>query len=178
MKFVDILFFGAVGAWLYSKREGESAKDKKINGNDKPNPNFGCPPATTDIGLNTNNRQIAIDDFMYGPPNPALPSQKFWSRLAQVWRREPTQETIEEIKTMRCANCSFFDVSPQMQSCLPPNPDSYDKEGLSDKGVFGYCWPHAFKCRSDRTCKTWAGGGPIKANDVSTVWYKKTFSEK
>ena len=36
--------------------------------------NMACPKPTQDIGLNTKNRQLAIDKYLYGPPNPQQPS--------------------------------------------------------------------------------------------------------
>ncbi len=47
-------------------------------------------------------------------------------------------------------------------------PGSVQKDG-----VLGYCWMHKFKCHSARTCYTWAAGGPIEENDVSTEWAEK-----
>ena len=147
MNLLNIAAIGIVGAYFLRKKENRVDIAKKSEpGNEKPNPKFRCPPPTLDIALNTRNRQNAIDNFLYGPPNPALESMQYWKRLAEVWQKEPTMETLKEVQTMRCANCSFFDESPQMLECLPPNPDEYDKEGLeSTRAVFGYCWPHAFK---------------------------------
>lgn len=176
MKFRDIILTGLV--LTYIKDKFSKKKEETIEGNKEANPNFSCPPSTQNIELNTRNRQIAIDKFLYSPPNPQLPSIQSWSRLAEVWGyKNPTAEQLKEIKSMLCDNCVAFDVSPQMKECLPPNPDSYDKEGLSSDSAFGYCWMHNFKCRNDRTCKTWAGGGAITSNDASTIWYQKAFSK-
>ena len=36
----------------------------------------GCPPATQNIELNLKNRQKAIDEYHYGPLNPAEPNDE------------------------------------------------------------------------------------------------------
>jgi len=132
-----------------------------------------CPEATQSIGVNTRNRQIAIDLFLYGPLNPALPSTGYWRRLAAVWSRnqEPTPEAIQEAKSARCGNCGVFDVSPGMRRCLPPidTADDYDTFAVESDSVLGYCWAHHFKCASTRTCKTWVAGGPIKTDARSPL---------
>ena len=136
-----------------------------------------CPRATKSVKLNTLNRQKCIEDYQYGPPNPALPNEQYWYDYAKKWLKgkEPTANEIEQFKTMRCWNCSAFDISPRMMKCLPPvdENDNYDLQGLSTNTVFGYCWMHHFKCRSERTCYTWAGGGPIKTDETSMKWTEK-----
>jgi len=54
-----------------------------------------CPEATRNIGVNTRNRQIAIDKFLYGPLNPAQPSESYWRRLASVWSRGSRVTDVE-----------------------------------------------------------------------------------
>jgi len=127
--------------------------------------NTTCPEPTRDIGLNTKNRQLAIDKYDYGPPNPQKPSLPFWKRLAKRWKRKPTRQAIEEVKSMRCGNCVAFDISPRMEACMP-GP-------VSKAGKLGYCWMHDFKCASLRTCATWAGGGPITEDKVSLDWQRR-----
>ena len=39
-----------------------------------------CPSATQNIELNLQNRQSAIENQGYGPMNPNLPNNKFWSK--------------------------------------------------------------------------------------------------
>lgn len=136
-----------------------------------------CPTATRDIGVNTRNRQIAIDRFLYGPLNPALPSETFWKSLASVWSRggRITENEIREAKSARCGNCGVFDISPGMRECLPPTntADDYDRFAVETDAVLGYCWAHHFKCASTRTCKTWVTGGPIKTDARSPLRRKE-----
>lgn len=156
----NILIFGYVGTKLY----------KLLS-------KGGCPKATKDVALNTRNRQLAIEHYMYGAPNPSMPSLDYYKALAKkVWGIEnPTSKQIQEIQNMRCWNCSAFDISPRMKKCLPPDNDAdeYDLMGMNPKSTFGYCWMHHFKCRSDRTCATWAGIKPITTNKKSLEWQEK-----
>jgi len=105
-----------------------------------------CPRATKDLELNTKNRNAAIKakHIQYGPLN--LSDEGYWVEYAKKWG--PTT-TAEEAKKSNCSNCIAFDISPRMQDCMPL------------EGDLGYCWMHDFKCHKDRTCYTWAAGGPI-----------------
>ena len=133
------------------------------------NQGAACPLPTQDIALNTANRQLTIDKYDYGPPNPSMPSRWYWKRLAsKVWRIPQTKisaRQLQDIKGMRCGNCVAFDISPRMERCMP-GP-------VSRAGKLGYCWMHSFKCASLRSCATWAGGGPITSDPVSLDWQKR-----
>ena len=76
-----------------------------------------CPTATQDVEINLENRQNALDTKEYGPANPGLDAeggnQEFWQRYADRFN-----DTIENVMTMRCGNCSFFDTSEEMQECI------------------------------------------------------------
>ncbi len=131
--------------------------------------NKSCPIATKDLPENTKNRQFAIQNYLYGPPNPQRPSVWYWKRLAvMVWNvpdNEVTEEQLEDIKSMRCSNCVAFDISDRMEKCMP-GPVTY-------AGKLGYCWMHDFKCASLRACSTWASGGPIDDDDTSYDWQNR-----
>jgi len=116
-----------------------------------------CPPAAGDVDLNTKNRNSTIKNHMYGPLNVDEPAD-YWKKIADKW------DTSEEAaKKSLCGNCVAFDISPRMKECMP-GP-------ISDKdGHLGYCWMHHFKCHSARTCDTWAKGGPIVKDTISTEW--------
>tara|TARA_R110000824_G_scaffold285090_1_gene473228 strand:+ start:3322 stop:3753 length:432 start_codon:yes stop_codon:yes gene_type:complete len=115
---------------------------------------FVCPPATQDASLNNENRQNAINEAKYGPANPGEENEKFWSFYADKWDTD-----IKEAKSMRCHNCSFFNVSPQMKDCMEQAivDDEYEQW---DAGGFGFCHKFDFMCRQERTCLSWASGGP------------------
>jgi len=121
---------------------------------------FSCPLPTKDLALNTNNRNDAIeaDHIHYGHLN--LNDEEYWKHLADHWKTD-----VSVAKKSLCGNCAAFDISPQMKECMPGS--------VQKDGVLGYCWMHKFKCHSARTCYTWAAGGPIEENDVSTEWAEK-----
>lgn len=120
-----------------------------------------CPEETTNLELNTKNRDKAIQakHIQYGPLN--LADEEYWKRLAKHWKT-----TLDVAKQSRCGNCAAFDISQRMSACMPG--ETSDKEGR-----LGYCWMHFFKCHSARTCYTWAKGGPIKQDSVSLDWQKR-----
>ena len=113
---------------------------------------LACPRATQDLKLNTKNRDAAIkaEHIRYGPLN--LSDESYWEDAAKHWKTTP-----EVAKKSKCSNCIAFDISPRMQKCMPLE---------SDKEL-GYCWMHDFKCHKDRTCFTWAKGGPITDDKTS-----------
>ena len=133
------------------------------------NPTQFCPIATRNLAINTKNRQLTIDKYMYGPPNPSAPADWYWKRLAsKIWRipkNKITAMQLQNVKSMRCGNCVAFDISPRMEKCMPG--------AVSQAGKLGYCWMHEFKCASLRSCATWAGGGPITDDNVSYDWQKR-----
>lgn len=124
-----------------------------------------CPVATFDLEINTLNRDDAIKakHINYGPLN--LTDEQYWEDLAAHWSNENRTTTPEVAKESRCKNCAAFDISPRMKECMPGEVDK--------DGYFGYCWFHNFKCHSERTCYTWAAGGPIEEDQISLDWQAK-----
>ena len=124
-------------------------------------PVLACPLPAKDLELNTKNRNAAIkaDHIQYGPLN--LSDESYWGRLADHWKTDE-----ETAKKSLCGNCVAFDISPRMDDCMPGSVSD-------EEGRLGYCWMHHFKCHSARTCYTWAAGGPIKDNKVSSEWASK-----
>ena len=121
---------------------------------------YVCPEPTQDLELNTKNRNAAIkaEHIQYGPLN--LSDEEYWDRAAEHWNTTP-----EVAKESRCGNCVAFDISPRMLECMPGS--------VQEDGRLGYCWMHHFKCWSERTCYTWAAGGPIDEDKVSYEWQEK-----
>jgi len=126
-----------------------------------------CPAATQDLKLNTKNRDAAIKEkhIQYGPLNVDEPGN-YWKDIADYWNT-----TENAAKKSLCGNCVAFDISPRMDDCMPGPVSDPD-------GRLGYCWMHHFKCHSARACRTWAKGGPIKTDDVSHKWQKKSKVEE
>ena len=119
-----------------------------------------CPPATQDIALNLENRKKAIDEYGYGPLNPALPNTKFWMRKVNEWNLD----SADEAKQSLCGNCAAFDVRQNTLDCIAQGIDSSNPEdaaGVIDAGELGYCKFLKFKCASQRTCDAWVTGGPL-----------------
>ena len=111
---------------------------------------MACPRATQDLKLNTKNRNAAIkaEHIKYGPLN--LSDEQYWVDAAKHWKT-----STEVAKESKCSNCIAFDISPRMEECMPL------------EGDLGYCWMPHFKCHKDRTCYTWAAGGPIYDDKTS-----------
>ena len=133
----------------YDEMMGEMKRDAEMS--------ESCPVATQDLEVNLQNRQDALDTKMYGPANPALDAeggnQEFWQKFADKFN-----DTVENVMTMRCGNCSFFDTSDTMKQCIEMGiGDEGDPEQAIDAGELGYCSALDFKCASQRVCVVWAG---------------------
>jgi hypothetical protein len=120
-----------------------------------------CPIATHDLDVNIKNRQVAIDKYTYGPANPEKPGA-FFLKIADIWGINE-----KEAKTMRCGNCSAFNVSDSMRKCISDGINDGDKDGMAviEKADLGYCEILHFKCAGTRTCKLWLTGGPLDNKD-------------
>ena len=124
------------------------------------NKSNGCPIATQDIHVNLDNRQHAIDEYMYGPLDPSEPNEQYWQQIADVWHMD-----IDKVKTARCNNCAAFNISYKMKQCMSegigsePSSDAMD---VVNAGQLGYCMLFKFKCAGARTCSAWVTGGPVK----------------
>ena len=93
-----------------------------------------CPAATQDAKLNSENKRKAARNpkIKYGHPSKVKELQK----LAK--------------NNKLCGNCAAFDVSKKMIKC----------GGANKKDTSGYCKMHDFSCAAEKTCLTWAPGGP------------------
>ena len=136
-----------------------------------------CPLPTQDLKMNTENRNTAIKakHIHYGPLN--LADEEYWEHIAEHW-----DTTADVAKQSTCGNCAAFDISPKMQECMPGEimpQEAVDaaRESGDPWQTLGYCWMHHFKCHSARSCYTWAAGGPITDDAVSTSWQSKSVSE-
>lgn len=124
-----------------------------------------CPTATLNTDINVKNRQHAIEVYLYGPANPAEP-EDHWEKLADVWDIK-----LDTAKTMTCGNCSAFDVSDKMRSCI--NKGIVGKEKGVDamativKADLGYCNILHFKCAGTRSCSLWLTDGPLDDKDLT-----------
>ena len=125
--------------------------------------NKGCPIATQDIDVNLKNRQTAIDDYFYGPANPAQPGN-YWKDYAKRWKIDE-----KTAKTMQCNNCAAFDVSDKMWACIESGiqgeENNADAMASIHKADLGYCNFLHFKCAGTRSCTAWVSGGAIDDKD-------------
>lgn len=128
-----------------------------------------CPMATTDVALNTKNRNIAIKERGYGPMNPDEPNKAFWQGIGNLWGISE-----QDAKASRCGNCAAFIQTPKMLVCIQNHlgfDEDYPRVGAKDMAEnradtlksadLGYCQLFAFKCAADRVCRAWLYGGPV-----------------
>ena len=119
-----------------------------------------CPTATADIKENVKNRNWTIDNFAYGPLNPAVPDLNFWEKKADMWNTD-----IETAQTALCGNCAAFDQSNKILSCILKGINetgAADPMDVQVRADLGYCQLFKFKCASARTCDAWLYGGNIE----------------
>ena len=93
-----------------------------------------CPVATQEKEVNAANKGLAAVDrkIAYMHPEDA----------------EKILKLAEEEKL--CGNCAAFDISQKMIDC----------GGANEEGTMGYCKMHDFSCAAEKTCLTYAPGGP------------------
>jgi len=113
----------------------------------------GCPAPTQSVQLNLKNRQHAIDQIGYGPPNPKEPNEDFWREKAKMWKIKD----LKQVKTMRCGNCAAFDRTAKMLDCIEKGLGGKSADGYDtvSEGELGYCHMLKFKCAASRTCDAW-----------------------
>ena len=122
-----------------------------------------CPAPTQDITLNLKNRAKAITSAAYGPENPALPNNAFWSKKADQW-----DVSVDDAKQSLCGNCAAFNVSDKIKQCIADGIGrEADPWGTIKLADLGYCEIFDFKCAASRTCDAWVVGGPNEGDDES-----------
>lgn len=118
-----------------------------------------CPIATKDTRVNVKNRQHAIDEYHYGPANPAEPGD-YWEDAAIAWGID-----VDTAKTMKCENCAAFDVSDRMRKCIEDGIVAGDIGNNAIQTIkqadLGYCNLLHFKCAGSRSCSIWLTNGPV-----------------
>jgi hypothetical protein len=99
-----------------------------------------------EIASNTKN---AIDNYSLGAVNPDLPNTEYWAKMAKMFRITPA-----EVKRQRCANCEYYDNTPEMFEAMEAIP--LNKFDLYDGQVQrGYCHKLDFICHTSRLCSAW-----------------------
>ena len=93
-----------------------------------------CPVATQEQLVNSTNKGKAAVD-----------------RKIAYMHPEDAQKILDlAAEGKLCGNCAAFDISKAMIAC----------GGANDKGTVGYCKMHDFSCAAEKTCLTYAPGGP------------------
>ena len=111
----------------------------------------GLPEVELTPRQNTVNREMAVEEWGYGPEAPSLAkgsNKPFYSGLARAWG-------VEEVEARRrmCGNCEYWKACEDTQEMLEAIPVTpYDEAGGAARG---YCEEHAFACAASRVCKSW-----------------------
>ena len=102
---------------------------------------------TLDTKTNVKHRDLVMSDWNLGPAVMAADNTDYWRNLARIW-----MVTVGEAKRQRCANCEYFDNTPESMQMMEAVPeDKYDKDG----GGRGYCTKFDFICHNLRVCQAW-----------------------
>jgi hypothetical protein len=104
---------------------------------------------------NAKTRTFLMENWNLGPEKTAQPNTDYWRNLSKIWRIAP-----EQAKRNLCANCEYFNDSPDMLAKMESVPeDQYDKDG----GGRGWCSKWDFICHNLRTCQAWEKGDQPEA---------------
>jgi hypothetical protein len=123
------------------------------------------PDVITDLEQNLENRQHAIDEYLYGPMNPNKPGD-YWEQLGEVW-----DVSADEAATTRCGNCAAFNMTTEIRTAMA---DAMGEGGddVVAAADLGYCELLDFKCAAARSCSAWLVGGPIGPEDDDESYAK------
>ena len=137
--------------------------------------NGACPLATVDIEENIKNRDWTVENYGYGPLNPAVPDPGFWEEKARLWKTD-----LDTVKTARCGNCAAFDQSDVILGCIEKGineTNAADPREVMELADLGYCQLFKFKCAGARTCDAWLFGGPIRDQERQAMPETETENE-
>ena len=126
------------------------------------------PIATKDESVNIENRQKAIDEFVYGPEKIEESNDDFWNNKKTKFM----VKTTDLAKQKLCGNCAAFNIKSEMLKNLDNGIDKEIDESDSwdaDKKNRGFCEFLDFKCHKMRTCNSWVEGGPLKDKTETTA---------
>lgn len=99
---------------------------------------------------NRRNRDGVARNWSLGPEKASVEptaNGPYWSRMADLWSVDEA-----EARCRFCANCEYYDNSPDMQAKMKAIPlDKFDMDG----GGRGYCVKFDFICHNLRVCQAW-----------------------
>ena len=99
---------------------------------------------------NAKNMKMVMENWNLGPEkaseDPAA-NKEYWMKMAEVW-----QTSEKEARRQMCANCEYFENTPEMMEQMDAVPfGEFDADG----GGRGYCHKFDFICHNLRTCQAW-----------------------
>lgn len=100
---------------------------------------------------NKTNTEHTIKFWKFGPekdPSDEPDSNpEYWKDMAETWDMDES-----EARRQRCANCEYFENTPEMMRMMDTIPrNAFDK----DAGGRGYCHKFEFICHNLRSCTAW-----------------------
>lgn len=100
---------------------------------------------------NKTNTEHTIKFWKLGPeanPSDEPDSNKeYWADMAKTWKLDES-----EARRQRCANCEYFDNTPEMMLMMDTIPrNDFD----TNAGGRGYCHKFEFICHNLRSCTAW-----------------------
>ena len=110
------------------------------------------PIVKEEISLKDNDKNMALvkAEWNLGPEKASeepTANKEYWVKMAEVW-----QTSEKEARRQMCANCEYFDNTPEMMEQMDVVPFS---EFDADGGGRGYCHKFDFICHNLRTCQAW-----------------------
>jgi len=107
-------------------------------------------PKIVGPGDNERNTKSTIRNWRLGPD---VPSEKpgdnapYWREMADIWDLDEA-----EARRQMCANCEYFDNTPEMMKAMDRIPyNKFDENA----GGRGYCHRFEFICHNLRSCMAW-----------------------
>jgi len=110
------------------------------------------PIVKEEISLKDNDKNMALvkAEWNLGPEKASeepTANKEYWVKMAEVW-----QTSEKEARRQLCANCEYFENTPEMMEEMDVVPfNSFDADG----GGRGYCHKFDFICHNLRTCQAW-----------------------
>lgn len=105
---------------------------------------------TMDAEENKRITLMMVEEWNLGPE---VPSEKpdanspYWTKMAEVWQTEEATA-----RRRMCANCEYFDNTPERLEVAESVPFNEFDEGAGGRG---YCHKFEFICHNLRTCQAW-----------------------
>jgi hypothetical protein len=99
---------------------------------------------------NKKTTEMVIEKWNLGPMEPSekpAENAEYWQEMAELWQ-------VEEVEARRrvCANCEYFDNTPERMEVMDSVPfNEFDENA----GGRGYCHKFDFICHNLRSCQAW-----------------------